>query len=90
MLYQRPVEFLTAVSRKSLTVLSHLMDHQKAERVVIRNGIQDFRSFGQSEMGKCRSVPPLFCPETEFSSDINYQDSLTSKSFSGQSQMSIG
>jgi hypothetical protein len=39
MLIKRPVEFLTAVTRKSLTVWSHLMDHRKAERVIIRNVI---------------------------------------------------
>jgi hypothetical protein len=33
MLIQQPVEFPTAVTHKSLTVWSHLMDHQKAERV---------------------------------------------------------
>jgi hypothetical protein len=49
MLFQRLVEFLTAVARKSLTGWSRLMDHRKAERVVFRNGILDFRSFGESE-----------------------------------------
>jgi hypothetical protein len=50
MLIQRPVEFLTAVTRKSRTVWSHLMDHRKAERVVIQYSIRDFWRFGQSEM----------------------------------------
>jgi hypothetical protein len=44
-------EFSTAVTRKPLTVWSRLMDHRKAERVVFQNGIQGFRSFGQSETG---------------------------------------
>jgi hypothetical protein len=35
MLIQRLVEFPTAVTHKSLTVWSHLMDQQKAERVFI-------------------------------------------------------
>jgi hypothetical protein len=42
MLIQQPVEFLTAVTRKSLTVWSCLVDHRKAERVVYWNGIRDF------------------------------------------------
>jgi hypothetical protein len=52
MLIQRPVEFPTAVTRKLLTVWSHLIDHQKAERFVVRNGIWDFWSFGQSKKEK--------------------------------------
>jgi hypothetical protein len=39
MLIQRPAEFPTAVTHKSLTVWSRLMNHRKAERVVIQNGI---------------------------------------------------
>jgi hypothetical protein len=35
MLIRQPVELPAAVTRKSLTVWSHSMDHQKAERVVI-------------------------------------------------------
>jgi hypothetical protein len=50
MLIQRPVKFLTAVVRKSLTVWSRLIDHRKAERVVVQNCIWDFWSFGQSKM----------------------------------------
>jgi hypothetical protein len=34
------------------------MDHQKAERVVYHNGMQDFWSFGQSETQKLGSVQP--------------------------------
>jgi hypothetical protein len=49
MLFQRPVEFLTVVARKSLTGWSHFMDHWKAERVALRNGLRDFQSLGQSE-----------------------------------------
>jgi hypothetical protein len=49
MLIQQSVEFPTAVTHKSLTVWSHLMDHRKAQRVDFRNGIRDFRCFGQSE-----------------------------------------
>jgi hypothetical protein len=49
MLIRRPVEFLTVVTHKLLTVLSRLMYHRKAERVVVQNGIRDFQSFGQSE-----------------------------------------
>jgi hypothetical protein len=42
MLIQQPVEFPAAVTRKSLTVWSRLMDQWKAERVVYRNSIRDF------------------------------------------------
>jgi hypothetical protein len=37
-----------------------------------------------------RSVQPLLCPETEFSSDADRQNSITSKSFSGKSRLSNG
>jgi hypothetical protein len=49
MLIRRPVEFPTIVTHKLLTVSSRLMYHQKAKRVVDKNGIRDFQSFGQSE-----------------------------------------
>jgi hypothetical protein len=45
------------------------MDHQKAERVAYHNGIWDFQ--GQSDTQKLSSVQPLFCLETEISSDVN-------------------
>jgi hypothetical protein len=51
MLFQHPVEFPTAVARKSLTGWSHLINHQKAERFVFQNGIRDFCSFSQSKSG---------------------------------------
>jgi hypothetical protein len=44
-LIQQLVEFSTAVTRKPLTVWSRLMEHQKAERVVFRNGMWDFWEF---------------------------------------------
>jgi hypothetical protein len=47
-LIQQPVEFLTAVTRKLLTVWSRITNHRKAERVAKQNGIRDFRSFSQS------------------------------------------
>jgi hypothetical protein len=59
------------------------MDHRKAERVSYHNGIQDFRSFGQSETQRLSDVPPLFCPETEFISEVDLQNSITSKPFVG-------
>jgi hypothetical protein len=52
MLFQHLVEFPTAITRKSLTGWSHLMDQPEAERVAFQNGIQDFWSFGQYESGK--------------------------------------
>jgi hypothetical protein len=51
MLFQRLVEFLNVITHTSLTSWSHLIDHQKDERVSFRNGIQNLRSFGQSETG---------------------------------------
>jgi hypothetical protein len=51
------------VTRKSLTIWSHIIDHRKAERVTYQNGIRDFWSFGQSETQKWSSSQPLFCPE---------------------------
>jgi hypothetical protein len=66
------------------------MDHRKAERVVYRNGIRNFQSFDQSETQKFSSVQPLFCPETEFSSEVDLQNFITSKPFSGQSHMHNG
>jgi hypothetical protein len=33
---------------------------------------------------------PLFCPGAKFSSDVDRQNSVTSKAFSGQSRMSNG
>jgi hypothetical protein len=66
------------------------MDHQKAERVAYHNGIRDFWSFGQSDNQNMSSVQPLFCPETEFSSEVDLQNSITSKPFIRQSHMSNG
>jgi hypothetical protein len=43
MLIQQPVEILTAITCKSLTIWSCLTDHRKAERVVYRNGIRDMK-----------------------------------------------
>jgi hypothetical protein len=59
------------------------MDHRKAERVFYHDGIQYFQSFGQSETRKLSSVQPLFYPETEISSEVNLQNSVTSKPLSG-------
>jgi uncharacterized Rmd1/YagE family protein len=81
--FSKPVEFPTVVTRKSLTVWSHTMDHRKHERVVYRNGIWIFWNFDQSETQKFSSVQPLLCPEKEFSSDVDLQNSLTSKLFVG-------
>jgi hypothetical protein len=50
MLIRQPVEYPTAITHKSLTVWSSLMDHRKAERVVVQNGIHYSRSFGQTKM----------------------------------------
>jgi hypothetical protein len=86
--FRKHVEFLTIVTRKSATVWGHIMDHQKAERITYRNGIQDFRSFSQSKIQKLSSVQPLFYPETEFSSEVDLQNSVTSKPLSTKSCVS--
>jgi hypothetical protein len=59
------------------------MDHRKAEKVGYRNGIQGFQSFSQSETQKLSSVQPQFCPETEISSEVNLQNSVSSKPLVG-------
>jgi hypothetical protein len=59
------------------------MDCQKADRVFYCNGIQDVRSFSRSETQKLSSVQPLFYPETEFSSEVEFQNSVTSKPLVG-------
>jgi hypothetical protein len=59
------------------------MDHPKAERVGYRNGIRDFQSFSKFETQKLSSVQALFCLETEFSSEVDFQNSVTSKPFIG-------
>jgi hypothetical protein len=66
------------------------MDHRKAERVGYRNGIQDFWVFGQFETQKLSSVQPQFCPEINISCEVDFENSVTSKSFGGQSFMSNG
>jgi hypothetical protein len=70
-LIQQPIEFPTAVTHKSLTIWSCLIDHWKAKRVSYQFSIQDFRSFGKSKAHKLRSILSLFCPETEFSSNVD-------------------
>jgi hypothetical protein len=59
------------------------MEHWKSERVGYRNGIRDFQSFGQSETQRMSSVQPQFYPETEISTEVNFQNSVTSKPFGG-------
>jgi hypothetical protein len=59
------------------------MDRQKTNRVSYHNGIQDVLSFGRSETQKLSSVQPLFYPETEFSSEVEFQNSVTSKPLVG-------
>jgi hypothetical protein len=54
--FSKLVEFLTAITHKSLTVWGRIMDHRKSERVAYHNGIWDFQSFGQSETQKLGSV----------------------------------
>jgi hypothetical protein len=81
--FSKPVKFPTVVTYKSPTVWSHIIDHRRAERVAYHNCIQDFWSFGQSETQKFSSIQLLFCPETEFSSKVDAQNSVTSKSFVG-------
>jgi hypothetical protein len=86
--FSPPIDFPTAVTRKSLTIWSLLMDHWKLGRISYQNSLQDFRSFGPSETQMWRSVWPLFCPETEFSSDVDRQKSVTSKLLLGSGWIS--
>jgi hypothetical protein len=81
--FSNTVEFSIVVTRKSLNVWGYVMDHQKAERVSYHDGIWYFQSFGQSETRKLCSVQPLFCPETEISSEVDFQKSVTSKPLGG-------
>jgi hypothetical protein len=80
----------TVITHKLLTIGSSLMDHWKSERVAYWNGIQDFRSFSLSETQKFSSIQPLFCPETEFSSEVNLQNSVTPKPLSGHGYVTNG
>jgi hypothetical protein len=77
--FSKPAEFPTVVTHKSLTVWVCIMDHRKAKRVSYHNGILDFQSFGQSETQKLSSVHPRFCPETEISSEVDLQNSVSFK-----------
>jgi hypothetical protein len=86
--FRKPVEFPIVVTHKWLIVWTDIMDHPKAEWVSYRNGIRDFQSFSQSEAQKFSSIQPLFCPETEFSSEVDLRNSLTSKPFVGWSWIS--
>jgi hypothetical protein len=52
------------------------MDHRKSERGTYPNGMRDFRSFSHSKTQKLSFVQPLFCPETEFSSEVDLQNSV--------------
>jgi hypothetical protein len=81
---QQPGPVLTTVTHKSLTVWSHIMDHQNSEKVTYQNGIRDFQSFGLSE------TSAAVLSRTEFSSDIDHQNSITSKPLRGQGHMSNG
>jgi hypothetical protein len=78
------------VTHKLPTDWSRFIDHRKAERVTYRNGIRDFENFGHSENQKLSSVQPLFYVKPEFSSDVDSQNSVTSKPLSGQKCMSNG
>jgi hypothetical protein len=89
-LIQQQVEFPTAVTHKSLTIWSHLIDHQNVERVAYQYGIRDFWSFSQSEAQKLNPDQLWFYPETKISSNISHQNSVTPKSLSERSHMSNG
>jgi hypothetical protein len=88
--FSRPIEFLRVITCKLPTNWSRIMDRRKDERVSYHNGIRDIWSFSQSEAQKLGSVQPLFCPKLEFSSEVGFRMSVTSKPFSGQSCMSNG
>jgi hypothetical protein len=49
LIQQTGLSFPIAVTCKSLTGWSYIIDHRKDERVDYQFGIRDFRSFGQSK-----------------------------------------
>jgi hypothetical protein len=59
------------------------MYHRKAAKVGYRNGIRDIWSFGQPETQKLSSVQSQFYPETEISSEVDLQNSVSSKPLVG-------
>jgi hypothetical protein len=81
--FSRAIEFPTVITRKSPTDWRHIIDRRKAERVAYRNVIWYFWIFGQFETQKLSSVQSLFCPETEFSNEVDLRKFITSKPFSG-------
>jgi hypothetical protein len=90
MLIQQLVEFPAAVTHKSLSVWSRLMDHQRAERVAYRNGIWASRVWANLRL---KIEDPFCCcsvQKQKFSSDVDQQNSITTKLFSRQSRMSNG
>jgi hypothetical protein len=58
--FSKLVNLPIVVTRKSLIVWCHIMDHRKGERVSYHNGIRYFGSFGQSETRKL-SLYVCFC-----------------------------
>jgi hypothetical protein len=65
------------------------VDHQKGERVVYRNGIQDSQSFDQSETQKLSFFSTASLSSTDFSGVINAQNSVYFKPLVGWDCMSI-
>jgi hypothetical protein len=65
------------------------MDHQKGEKVVYRNGIQDSRGFGQSKTQKLSFCSAAIQSSTDFSGVINAQNSVSFKPLVGWDCMSI-
>jgi hypothetical protein len=80
----------TAVTCKLLTVWSRIIDQQKADRATYQNGIWVFWSFTQFETQKLSCMSAAVLSRTEFSSNIDSQNSVTFKPLSGQSRMSNG
>jgi hypothetical protein len=66
------------------------MEHWRDKRFGYHNGIRIFWSFGQSKAQKLNSDLLLFCLEMKFSSDIDRQNSVTSKLIIEWSHMSNG
>jgi hypothetical protein len=87
--FSKPVEFLTAVTHKSLTVWGRVMDHRKDERADYCNGIWEFWSFGWSVTQKLSFFSAAILSSTDFSSVINAQNSVSFKLLVGWDNMSI-
>jgi hypothetical protein len=62
-LIQQPGHFLIALTRKSLTVWSRIMNHQKVVSVMYQNGIRKSGNFRLVKSSEFCFLQLLCCPE---------------------------